>query len=349
MGEIIRINKGFIIMAYAIFPISILLSCKVASEKEIIIPIDEGRYLKGIAAIFVVLHHLAQRIGINIMTIPYIEIGKYAVALFLALSGYGVMNSLKNKKNYLNGFLKSRIAKVYVPFILSNCIFLCIKYLNNENFDMLQIIKYILGIELIDSSMWFIIMIMVCYVIFYLIFKFTDIKSGMITFTIINILYFLIAIYLKVSVVYINISFCFLIGMYLSYREEMILIKINNGNILKVLITLILLIVTRVIGICISDKYLFIDMIFNNLSTIFFVLMLVILLRLISFKLNIYSFIGMISFSIYLLHNKIMYIFIDSNKSVTKMIVYFTSLLFASIIFNKLICKIKINRTKIVN
>ena len=96
---------------------------------------------------------------------------KYAVALFLALSGYGVMNSLKNKKNYLNGFLKSRIAKVYVPFILSNCIFLCIKYLNNENFDMLQIIKYILGIELIDSSMWFIIMIMVCYVIFYLIFK----------------------------------------------------------------------------------------------------------------------------------------------------------------------------------
>ena len=100
MKEIILNNKGFFTITYLIVPFMLLLSISAKGEAEKFLRKEDSQALKGIAAILIVWHHLSQRVGIGITTLPYIEIGKYSVALFLFLSGYGVMYSFMNNKNY---------------------------------------------------------------------------------------------------------------------------------------------------------------------------------------------------------------------------------------------------------
>lgn len=71
----------------------------------------------------IVLSHYYPILGIS-------EIGSFwmlgciaflGVALFLFLSGYGAMYSKIHKPNYLNGYLRKRVYRLYIPFIFVFC------------------------------------------------------------------------------------------------------------------------------------------------------------------------------------------------------------------------------------
>ena len=61
---------------------------------------------------------------------------------------------------------------------------------------MLEIIKYTLGINLIDGVMWFIFSIIIFYIIFYIAFKFTTMKQGIINLIIGTMAYLVLGIVL---------------------------------------------------------------------------------------------------------------------------------------------------------
>lgn len=61
MRNLIVENKGFLIMAYLIMPIILILSIKNKDYKENILSKSDSQSLKGISAILIVLHHLSQR------------------------------------------------------------------------------------------------------------------------------------------------------------------------------------------------------------------------------------------------------------------------------------------------
>ena len=77
---------------------------------------ENGLYLRGLAIIFIVLHHIYLCIG---NSGPLAHIGHLSVSVFFFLSGYGLL-----KKTNLDGFWKKRLVQVYFPFVLSNVIFI---------------------------------------------------------------------------------------------------------------------------------------------------------------------------------------------------------------------------------
>lgn len=311
-------NRGFLFMAYIIMPIMIIISCRINIKKqnEVILTKEESNYIKAICSILIILHHLSQRIGINITTIPYIEIGKYSVAMFLFISGYGLMKSLKSNKEYLNNFICNRIFAVYIPFIIVNIIMLIINWSKGIRYSFTNVIEYILGIKIIDGTMWFVIFIIASYFMFYVIFKLLDINNAKVVMLVINIIMFIIACRFKVSVVFINSSFGFILGIYLAEYEKQFISRVKKKYSICLIITSISFVLGRIVSIMISKDNMLIDMIFANISAIGFIILILILIMKIEFNNPIFKLLGSMSFYIYLIHNKIIILIPYSNKNI---------------------------------
>ena len=125
-------------------------------------------FLKGIAIFLVILGHMG-----------YIyRGGTWGVSLFLILSGYGIFKSFL--KNGTKDFLKKRLLKVFLPYLLVTLFVLSYSFLRYR-IGRKTIIFSLLGIDfgfLCDPTMWYISFIFVQYLIFYLsTFLFRKLKS----------------------------------------------------------------------------------------------------------------------------------------------------------------------------
>ena len=75
------------------------------------------QFLRGIAILAVVIIHSSMPDRLRVVIRPFVN---YAVALFIFLSGYLTNIDISDKKN----FMKKRIIKVIVPYIIWSIIFL---------------------------------------------------------------------------------------------------------------------------------------------------------------------------------------------------------------------------------
>lgn len=157
---------------------------------------DSTSVLKGFAALWVIVYHLSQLTDFVIN--PYIHItGQMHVGLFFFLSGYGLAISLrKNKMKFFTGFWKKRSVNVLVPFIIINVIYVfAFRYFYEwHNETLFLILKYVLGLKLINPQAWYVVTQFILYVIFYISFKLaTDNKNF--KFVVLLFLYFLYVVY----------------------------------------------------------------------------------------------------------------------------------------------------------
>lgn len=126
-------------------------------------------YLKIIAAIIVVISHLIKEYNLGIFN-QLFDFGTYSVALFFFLSGYGLMYSLQNKKNYLDSFLKKRIPKVAIPYIISTIVWIIISSIiyPQKELSIWGIISY----YPILPYGWYFVILIYLYLIFYISYKY---------------------------------------------------------------------------------------------------------------------------------------------------------------------------------
>lgn len=214
--------------------------------------IEKTNYIKGIAILLMIIHHLfwnvpgygiiingmsiSQRIGV---------IGKVCVTLFLILSGYGLYLSTKNHKIDKISFYKKRLLKLFPNYWIIVIFSLIIGFIffRTKLIDILagnapiKIIltltglPYLLGYQFLNASWWFMSIILFYYVIFpyikFLLDKY-DWKS---------ILVFLPIWFLPIDIPIFNIKeiiFWFLpffIGMYFAKNNS--IEKIENYLIVK--------------------------------------------------------------------------------------------------------------------
>ncbi len=132
--------------------------------------------LQGFAAMGVILHHVTQTVTqygrfnkglINVM----VDAGVFFTALFFFCSGYGLVTSLLQKEDYLNGFLKKRLPAVVVPFYVCNLLFILVSLAAGARPKPLELVLYLSGFVMLNDQMWFIVELAVLYVIFYLCFR----------------------------------------------------------------------------------------------------------------------------------------------------------------------------------
>lgn len=132
--------------------------------------------IQGFCAAGIMLHHLAQTVTEQGKTdkgiINYMgNIGVFFVGMFFFCSGYGLYTSLKNKPDYLKGFLRKRLLTILVPFYVGNTIFVLTAILFGARFKTGELISLLTGWVLLNTQLWYIVEIFILYIAFYLLFK----------------------------------------------------------------------------------------------------------------------------------------------------------------------------------
>ena len=300
---------------------------------------DYRNFIMGIAMISIIIFHFAE----DSMNAKYMyngitklfktNIGSAGVDLFLMMSGLGLVYSMK-KNSDINQFYKRRFVKILIPYFMvaiPSIIWLCINY----NYDVLYFFKEILFINLIKKGTlwyWYILFIILCYIIFPLIFNFTESskKIDIVQIKIFNLcnsillLSILMCMYNKVFFARYNIMLLrllpFFIGVllgYYSYNKK----KINIEDYLLLFIGLIFIKFTHNKNLIIQRHSMFIW--FSS----FVILFVIFFSKINKYKVtniikNIIDWFGKYSLEIYLLHVTIRKVF-NANNMLTCKINYF--------------------------
>lgn len=139
--------------------------------------LSQTKLIQGFACLCVILHHITQQVTrYGVYNKGPITLFNYtgilSTALFFFFSGYGLITSVYHKENYLDTFLTKRFPTVLVPFWVINFLgVLLVTLVYGVRYSLVDVVKDLFGITLINSNGWFIIEIAVFYLFFFVFFK----------------------------------------------------------------------------------------------------------------------------------------------------------------------------------
>ena len=237
------------------------------------------------------------------------------------------MTSYLKKENYLKDFLNKRIMKIVIPYIIA-IIFTILAYLLTGQLTPRKIFNSLVEGEPVVRFSWYVLAIIILYVVFYLSAKFLK-KKKMINIAVFGgtILYcIVINNILGFNNWWVNSCFAFFIGIYwASYKEKYAITLKNKNKIIRYAIMLSI-ILFAIIGIqFFTSGYAIMDIINDtdladnimrepipviNMNIICIALLFVLFTILEKMRLNdkVFTFLGNISFEIYLYHGLVMYL-----------------------------------------
>lgn len=289
---------------------------------------NNSNKIKGLLSILIVIHHLSIYIKNTILFKIFMTIGIVAVAAFFFYSGYGLMVNYLKKKNYLDNFFNKRIMKIVIPYIISIILTFFSYLLTEYKLTFGEIFNSLFNGDPVVRFSWYVLTIIILYIIFYISAKFLkDKKRINISIFLGTILYCIVAtMLLSLNNWWINSCFAFFIGVYwASYRDKYIKILENKNKIIKYAIIISLISLIMIVIQFLTSGYSIVDIIAHNeiadyimkkpisviSMNIICVSLLFILLNILKkVKLNnkVFSFLGNISFEIYLYHGLVMYL-----------------------------------------
>lgn len=170
--------KEYFFVFYSILAVILLIGVKPANRggwREESLSLHSSKGLLGFCAVGIMLHHMSQTIyfanedpGILLFMV---DIGVCFVGMFFFFSGYGLYSSLRDKPDYLKGFMRGRLPAVLVPFYMCNFVFILGSYLFGYQFKKGELLPYLTGAVLMNSQMWYIVEIFILYLLFYIVFR----------------------------------------------------------------------------------------------------------------------------------------------------------------------------------
>lgn len=123
--------------------------------------------LRGLAAMLVVLYHVACNEREVAFFHHFLMLGDLSVCLFFFISGYGLMVSYINKReSYLEGFLSRRFIKILPAFLIATIGYEIFQSLHSDHSTLESLTAIVHGGTMLPDS-WFVITIMIYYLIFY--------------------------------------------------------------------------------------------------------------------------------------------------------------------------------------
>lgn len=130
---------------------------------------QEGKCLRGVLSVVIVLHHLAQK-NMGLVLFPvFAKIGYLATSVFFFLSGYGLMTQYMHRENYSRCFLRRRFPAVFVPYLLAILLCWAVYPLLGTPWTFRDILQgFREGTPIVTGS-WYIICILLFYIAFRLL------------------------------------------------------------------------------------------------------------------------------------------------------------------------------------
>lgn len=312
-------------------------------------------YLRGFFALFIIFHHISQRISQSEIFDNFLFLGEYAVAFFFFLSAYSLITQYKKQDNYMDNFFKKRLSKLFLPYILLSILYFLFWHLIYNKYNTKEeLLKIFTERESIIISGWFLQWIIIMYISFYISFKF--IKSAKVAaFFNLAIVGFIIFMMMYINIGYweYNSLLAFPFGVFWGlYKEQIDNILKNNYKSLLILFTILIY-----LGHNYVDFLLFLEIkdavytygFWANIKNIIFVVFFILLALKLDFKNIVFEFLGKISLELYLIHGMFIYFLPDilggdkKDDFIYAILVIILSTISAYII-HKLIIKIQKNK-----
>ena len=102
----------------------------------------------------------------------YSKVGQLIVVMFFFYSGFGVMESIRNKKDaYLSTFPRKRIIGTLLNFDVAVCFFIALNLLLGNSMTIRQVLLSFTAWKSVGNSNWYIFVILLCYSVTYLSFR----------------------------------------------------------------------------------------------------------------------------------------------------------------------------------
>ena len=313
--------------------------------------------LKGLLALLIIFHHISQKIttGENFSNFEYM--GRYIVALFFFLSGYGLYFQYSNNATYMENFLKKRLVRIFIPFFIFIVIYVIYRATLGEVVNVDFFLSFWKDHSNIIYNGWFINSIIVLYVIFYVSFMNKDSKISEYKLVFLTLVYIFWKAYQDHGDwEYVSIM-AFLLGVFWM-KNRVSIDKLLEKNYFIFLVSFSILMyvfhyyedIMKNIGI--TNKYVYYGIV-GNLCTMVFVVYFLLLTNKLNFSNKYLDFLGDISFEIYMIHGLVMHylgkFFVSSgvNDVLYTIVVLFVSIVFTYYI-KKLIIIIEKNIMKVV-
>ena len=98
---------------------------------------QKANLLKSILPFIIIVHHLANLKFEGIGKIG--SLGDPAMYTFFAMSGYGLVVSYKKNVEYINGFLRRSLPKLFIPYFIALVLFVVYRYI--EGIDQFELLR----------------------------------------------------------------------------------------------------------------------------------------------------------------------------------------------------------------
>ena len=313
--------------------------------------------LKGLLALFIIFHHISQKIttGENFSNFEYM--GRYIVSLFFFLSGYGLYFQYSNNETYMENFLKKRLVRIFIPFFIFIVIYVIYRATLGEVINVDFFLSFWKDHSNIIYNGWFINSIIVLYVIFYVSFVGKDSKIAEYKLVFLTLVYIFWKAYQNHGDwEYVSIM-AFLLGVFWM-KNRVYIDKFLEKNYFIFLVSFSILmyvfrhyeVIMKNIGI--TNKYVYYGIV-GNICTMVFVVYFLLLTNKLNFSNKYLGFLGDISFEMYMIHGLVMHylgkFFVSSgvNDVLYTIVVLFVSIVSAYYI-KKLIIVLEKNIMKVV-
>lgn len=243
--------------------------------------------LKGICAIEIVLGHAAGSAPSGELLYINNRIGVWVVGIFFFLSGYGLMKSLHQKKDYLNRFLQLRLWGIFAPFVI------------------VYILKAALGFhpnfltEFISD--WFVCEIIIIYILWYILYRATSERNAFLIMSFLALNLNIFGCIGQIGSRWYGSTACFLVGILFEKYEANIYSYIKERYSKFLIMISALFLFLSGVFIFISDKRYMAAVLINITCFLLCCIIYMILMK-IQIGNKFLIFCGKISWGIYLTH-----------------------------------------------
>ena len=278
--------------------------------KELQIRKDLSNNIKGLSCLLIVAHHFCLWIDglyCDNLLVHFIGVrgGVIGVAVFFFLSAWGLSESQEKNRYPFIVFVSRRLSKLFIPLLFTNIIYYFVLLLNNRlSFHLSYLLLTAFNLKLYDGALWFCNTILIFYLIFYFAFLPNSKWIKVFICLLATVFYSIVlTVLFPHAPFYVYSLVGFPLGMILSlYKKSALSIRFCGFCVFFFSLFLLG-------GAFIFPFYenLFLMNFFSFLIVFILVSIIVVIHRVsLPVKLNVLPFIGLYSYEIYLLHNKVL-------------------------------------------
>lgn len=208
---------------YLILPLCCLWGISIHREQSDSIPQNVTLSIRGVGMLLIVFVHASENY-ITAQTYFIYVSGVLGVAACFLVSGYGLHKSFTQKNNYLRGFLQNKALRMLLPYVILYIMYLVFSLFACDTPSLSVIARELLTLEMDGLLLWYLKVQLLCYVIFWLCYRF--IPCGKVRIAAVFggiVLWMHLAMVLELGVSWYNTCLFFPLGLLLAEYEKPVL------------------------------------------------------------------------------------------------------------------------------